>query len=448
MSFRIDKQTIKDIELFSENEKTPSLFGFYNRTETIGGQEQLFKVIRTPFSDRSFLENRKVEIKYILGLKHSLKLNRRQFDFAEYYLKNRRIPLKNNIIDATRDSIANKLKASNDYYVISEGILHLSNILNDFKKYLKEINNTNPPPSIKEAFSSSLQFINDELITKSIENMPDDSRKIKSKHINLLDNLFRAKKAKELRSVLDTIYEIDVLQSHCKLIREEQFCLPEYSSTEDPIFRAEECIHPLLQNPIPNSFYLSGAKSLCFVTGPNMSGKSTFLKTVGVLVYFAHLGIPVPAKKLQIPIFNGLFTTINLSDSLIQGFSHFSTEVNRVKSISLEIQKNKNIAIILDELFRGTNVKDAYDGTLMVVKSMSKIRGAFFFVSTHILEVAEYISKSDSIDFRCFESILQKDKPVYDYKLKEGVTNERVGMQIIKNEKIEEILNGIIKSQN
>lgn len=94
MSFSIDKQTLKDIEVFSENEKTPSLFGFYNRTETIGGQEQLFKVIRTPFSDKSFLENRKVEINYILGLKQSLKLNRRQFDFVEYYLKNRHIPLK------------------------------------------------------------------------------------------------------------------------------------------------------------------------------------------------------------------------------------------------------------------------------------------------------------------------------------------------------------------
>ncbi len=448
MSFSIDKQTIKDIDLFSENEKTPSLFGFYNRTETIGGQEQLFKVIRTPFSDRPFLENRKNEIKYMLGLKHTLKLNRRQFDFVEYYLKNRHIPLKNNIIDATRDSLANKLKASNDYYVISEGILHLSGILNDFKKYLQNINNTNPPPSLQENFNSSLQFVNDESITKYTENMPNDSRKIKSKHINLLDNLFRAKKANEVRTVLDTIYEIDVLQSHCKLIREEQFSLPEYSSTDNPIFIAEECIHPLLKDPVPNSFYLDRKKSLCFITGPNMSGKSTFLKTVGVLVYFAHLGIPVPAKKLQIPVFNGLFTTINLSDSLSQGFSHFSTEVNRVKSISLEIKKNNNIAIILDELFRGTNVKDAYDGTLLVVKSLSKIKDAFFFISTHILEVAEHISKSNSIDFRCFESILQENKPVYDYKLKEGVTSERVGMQIIKNEKIEEILNEIIKSQN
>lgn len=278
--------------------------------------------------------------------------------------------------------------------------------------------------------------------------MPDDSTKIKSKQINLLDNFFRARKTNELRSVINTIYEIDVLQSHCRLIKEEKFCLPEYSNEESPIFEAEECIHPLLQDPIPSSFILDSKRALCFITGPNMSGKSTFLKTVGILTYFAHLGIPVPAKKLQIPILNGLSTAINLSDSLSQGFSHFVTEVNRVKNLSLEIQNGNKLVIIIDELFRGTNVKDAYEGTLMVVKLLSKIKGSFFFISTHILEVAEQLANSISINFVCFESILDKDRPIYNYKLKKGITTERVGMQIIKNEKIEEILNEIIKKQN
>ena len=231
-------------------------------------------------------------------------------------------------------------------------------------------------------------------------------------------------------------------------MKKEQFCLPEYSDKESFIFEVENCIHPLLSNPIPNSFRLDDSLSLFFITGPNMSGKSTFLKTVGILTYFAHLGIPVPATSLKIPIFNGLFTTINLSDSISQGFSHFFSEVNRIKEMSLKVQEKKNLVVIFDELFRGTNVKDAYDGTLMIVNSLSKIKGVFFFISTHILEVAEQLSNSNNIDFKCFESILNIDKPIYDYKLKEGVTEERVGMQIIKNEKIEEILKEIIKKQS
>ncbi len=125
MAFRIDKQTLSDIELFSRNEKTPSIFGFYNRTATIGGQEQLYKIIRSPFSDIRFLENRKAEIRFFHNLNNTLKLNRRQLDYIEYYLKSRRVPLRTNFIDAAKNNIANKLKSNNDYYTIGEGIIHV-----------------------------------------------------------------------------------------------------------------------------------------------------------------------------------------------------------------------------------------------------------------------------------------------------------------------------------
>ncbi len=448
MSFHINNQTISDIELFSQDEKSNSLFNFYNRTKTSGGEEQLYKIIKTPISDLKFLENRKAEIQYISGLKCTLKLNKRQFDFVDYYLINKHIPLKNNLVDAARDLLANKLKSSNDYYVIREGAYNLCCVLKDLSEFLENIRDTNPPQFLKEAIKTVEIYLENKAIIHLIKKLPAESGKLKQRQINRLDNLFRATRNKELRLVLNTIYEIDVLQSHCELLKGENFCLPEYSQAEAHTFEAVDCIHPLLSPAIPNSFKLDYKKSTIFLTGPNMSGKSTFLKTVGILTYFAHLGVPVPAKKLTIPVLNGLFTTINTSDSLSEGFSHFYAEVNRVKELSVEIESNRNLVVILDELFRGTNVKDAYEGTLMVVNLLSKIQGAFFFISTHILEVAEDLSNSDKIDFKCFESILNTDKPVYDYKLKKGVSTERVGMQIIKSERIEEILTEIIRKQN
>lgn len=448
MAFKIDKQTLSDIELFSQNEKMPSIFGFYNRTATIGGQELLYKIIRSPFSDKGFLENRKDEIRFFHNLNNSLKLDRRQLDFIEYYLKSRRVPLKNNFIDAAKSSLANKLKSNNDYYTIGEGIIHLSTLLKDLKEFLQNIPDNSPPQTLLENFNYALSHINSRTLSEFMGNIPDDSRKLKAKQINLLDNLYRDKKSNEIRKILNIVYEIDVLQSLSNLLNEELFCLPEYSNQEDPVFEATDCIHPLLEEPNSNSFKLDQNQSLCFITGPNMSGKSTFLKTIGILTYFAHLGIPVPARSLKIPVLNGLFTTINLSDSLSQGFSHFFAEVNRVKNMALQIQDTGRIVVILDELFRGTNVKDAYDGTLMVVESLSKIKDSYFIISTHILEVAEHLANSNNIDFKCFESILNMDKPIYNYELKDGVTTERVGMQIIKNERIEEILADVIKKQN
>jgi DNA mismatch repair protein MutS len=162
-----------------------------------------------------------------------------------------------------------------------------------------------------------------------------------------------------------------------------------------------------------------------------MAGKSTFLKTMGLLIYLSHLGFSVPAKKLMISIFDGIFTTINLSDNLNLGYSHFYSEVKRVKDIVLKINSRKNIVVIFDELFRGTNVKEAFDASLMIIKALSKIRDNFFFISTHILEVAEELGNNNSITYRCFESELIDHQPVYDFKIKPGISKERIGMLII-----------------
>lgn len=448
MPFKIDTQTYTDIEVFAQDRKTPSLFGYYNRTETIGGQELLYKIIRSPFSDRNFLENRKEEIRFFHSLNDTLKLSKRQLDFIEFYLKSRRFPLKNNFIDAAKDNLAHKLNSNSDYYTIGEGIIHLSCLLKDLKEFLDKIIENVPTKSLEENFEQALSLIKIKSLGEFLDNIPDSSRKLKSKYINFLDNFYRDKKAQEIRKVLNTVYQIDVLQSLSRLLEDEQFSLPEYSTEQEHLFKVVDCIHPLVDNPIQNSVTLTKKQSLCFITGPNMSGKSTFLKTMGILTYFAHLGIPVPARKLEIPVLSGLFTTINLSDSLSQGYSHFFAELNRVKDMAQQLEKNNRIVVILDELFRGTNVKDAFDGTLMVVDSLSKIKGAFFFISTHILEAAEQLSSTESIEFTCFESVLNLNKPLYDYKLKKGISTERVGMQIIRDEGIEDILTGIIEKQN
>jgi DNA mismatch repair ATPase MutS len=122
-----------------------------------------------------------------------------------------------------------------------------------------------------------------------------------------------------------------------------------------------------------------------------MAGKSTFLKTIGILVYVAHLGFPVPAKELRISVFSGLYTTINLSDNLNFGYSHFYSEVRRVKEIVTKFNPDKKIVIIFDELFRGTNVKDAFEASASIISKLAKIKSNLFFISSHILEIADAV---------------------------------------------------------
>lgn len=444
MAFVTDKQTIKDLEVFPSKENINSIFDFYNRTSTNGGKEKLYRIINTPIIDPKFLENRKREILFFSELTVDFKLNNRQLDFIEFYLQNRRIPLKTNIIDATKDFLANKIETNSDYYIIAQGILNSTFLLRDIRNFLDELSDSKKPDSLNDNFQFLRNFIEQDRLIKTLQNLPNKYNDFKPIIINRLDNFFRVKCKVEFRKLLDIIYDFDVLIAIGSLLHEEDFVLPEFATSSDQIFEVIDCFHPFLEEPVTNSFKLENGVNLYFITGPNMSGKSTFLKTVGLLIYISHLGFPVPAKHLKTSLFNGLFTTINMSDSLSQGFSHFLTEVKRIKEMSERIKTNDKLVIIMDELFRGTNVKDAYDATLMVIQLLAQIKDCVFIVSSHILEVAEDLKKSQLINFKCFETELVDSKLKYDYKLINSISKERVGLHIIENEGIRSILEDII----
>src|SRR5664279_4326461 len=123
MTFDIDKQTIRDLELFPEKRNDKSILSVYNRTATIGGRDFLYDVFSSPVNNLELLQDRQKEINFFVNNDCFFKLNSGQLDYIEWYLRNQRVPLKDNIIDASVDSIRNKLKPDSDYRTISEGIL-------------------------------------------------------------------------------------------------------------------------------------------------------------------------------------------------------------------------------------------------------------------------------------------------------------------------------------
>jgi len=445
--FKTDKQTITDLDIFRFKKDFTSILSFYDETRTKGGQELLFQVFNSPSTDLDFLLNRTNEIKLFFDNDFHLPLNSRSIDYIEYYLNIRRVPLKPNIIDATYNGISHRFNPDNDYYIITESIINITQLLISLKKFINAAQKIQLTKTINAHFNEILDFISSDIISTILVDPPEKGSDLSYQQINKLDDHFRVKEKESFRNLLTIVYEIDLLQSMSHLMKVKGLSLPKYVNDSNSVFEAVDSFHPLIENPVKNSFYLSDDHNLYFLTGPNMSGKSTFLKTVGLLAYISHLGLPVPAKTLEISLFDGLFTTINLSDNLNLGYSHFYTEVNRVREIATLLNSDKNLIVIFDELFRGTNVKDAYDASLMIISALAKIKGNLFFISTHIIEVAEKLKNSNSIIFKCFESELVDGQPIYDFKLKEGQSKERVGMTILKKEKIIQILEDAIKKQ-
>jgi DNA mismatch repair ATPase MutS len=159
------------------------------------------------------------------------------------------------------------------------------------------------------------------------------------------------------------------------------------------------------------------------------------------------MGFPVPAASMEFSVQNGLFTTINLPDNINMGYSHFYAEVIRVKKVAESINRSKNLIVIFDELFRGTNVKDAYDATVAVTEAFAANKNCIFIISTHIIEAGETLrERCDNIYFINLPTVMEGSQPLYTFKIAEGITSDRHGMIIINNEGILEILKNVKKA--
>ena len=257
-----------------------------------------------------------------------------------------------------------------------------------------------------------------------------------------LDLYFRGEELGGVRVVLDTLYMLDALRTVGTIAKEQGLTFPLFSG-ERRMVRIEGLYHLFLKEPVRNDVLLDGQRHLCFLTGPNMAGKSTYMKAFGVAVYLAHCGFPVPASRMELSPFRGLFTTINLSDNLSLGYSHYYNEVARVKYVVEQVRDLEDVVVVFDELFRGTNVKDAFDASRAVVGALARLKQGVFMISSHIVEVAGTLEKEDSVDFRFFDIRMENDEPRYTYHLREGVSEERIGMYILRKAGVVDLIESL-----
>ena len=437
MSFELDKQTQKDLEIFNEDKDGNSIFSFFNRTRSVGGKNLLRDLMLQPFNSLKQVVEQQDAFQFFIKNEIDLEINGSQIDFIEYYLKLNTPILKHNIIDVFYQQISNYIKPNKNFYLIRTGIEKIFILLSGLKKELKDLDVEQAPNKLKEKFKLVNLILGKEVINANID------RKLSFRSILKYDSLFRKEMKEQFNFLVNIVYYFDVLQSVSKVKTEYQLTFSKYNADLKPSVSIQSLYHPFVKNPIKNSIHANQNQNLIFLSGPNMAGKSTFLKSLGLCIYLAHLGFPVPASEMETTIYKGLITTINLPDNMSKGYSHFYNEVMRVKQTALLIKEKQNVFVIFDELFRGTNVKDASDASLEVISCFSKITSSTFYISTHIIEIAKELKGKTNIDFKYFESKLVDEKPVYSYKMKDGISEERMGMYILKNEKISEILNSI-----
>ncbi|WEK35032.1 MAG: DNA mismatch repair protein [Candidatus Pseudobacter hemicellulosilyticus] len=439
MSLIIDKQTLDDLNIFGKRDND-SVYAIFNRTFTRGGAEILEQLFRYPLSDVQSINNRSLIIKYFKDNKIAFPFRGDLFDATEHYLSNTDERSRLSHGENTLGRKFNHLMgADTEYQQLVKGMASIVEILVSLQGFVKQYGAT----ASATPYARDVEEIKRQLDTPDFAPLLQEKVPVKLDYNKAVeyDRLLRYTHRERIKKLLTVIYYLDVYISVATVAEQRGFVFPEAVDSESHTMIVEGVYHPKLKKAVANDLTIEPGNNIVFLTGANMAGKSTFMKSLGIAVFLAHVGFPVAASRMQFSVCDGLLTTINLPDDLNNGYSHFYTEVLRVKKMAVQLESSRNLFIIFDELFRGTNVKDAYEATVAITAAFAGRDNCMFVVSTHIIEAGDELKETcNNINYVYLPTLMDGDKPVYPHKLEKGITSDRHGMVIINNEGILDIL--------
>ncbi|MBK8911235.1 MAG: hypothetical protein IPM61_07870 [Chlorobi bacterium] len=241
---------------------------------------------------------------------------------------------------------------------------------------------------------------------------------------------------------LDCWHELEALCSLANLADlNPEFTFPEVAETaangqQSPLLQAVQIGHPLLGTDarVANDYHIERPGTLAIVTGSNMSGKSTMLRTLGANLVLAYAGGPVCAQRLRVAPMR-LFTCINVTDSVNDGISYFYAEVRRLRDLLAALRQphNQPLFFLIDEIFRGTNNRERLIGSRSYVRALAGGNGAGL-ISTHDLELVHLADELASISNLHFREEIHNGRMTFDYRLRPGPCPTTNALEIMRME--------------
>lgn len=434
---QIDKTSFNDISIFHEEEEF-SIFHKLNFTRTIGGKQLLRKFFSEPHED----------LNKILGTQKLIRTLMEHVGDWPNDITNGTVLVMDKFLDYSLDPISQNQTAVNsffykwlhnaDYSMIKYSVPHFANFYRSIGIIAGLLEQVDLPLGIRIYVDRIIQVLKEPALAELAASKRGD---IFSPRMNLhFAYHLRGRYKTNTLELIDIFSRLDAWYSMAVAVKTYDLAFPEFVEQDDPLVEAKGLYHILLPQPVPYDLQMNPANNFLFLTGANMAGKSTLIKSVGSAVFLAHIGMGVPARAMKLTLFHGLLSNINVVDNIAKGESFFFNEVQRIKNTISKINDGHKWLVLIDELFKGTNVQDAMKCSLTVIKGLIKIRKSLFILSTHLYEIGEDLKAYPNISFRYFETEVRDDQLVFSYQLKEGISNDRIGYVILKREKVVDML--------
>ncbi len=434
---QIDNISFNDISIFHQEEEF-SIFHKLNFTRTSGGKEWLRKFFTEPHTD----------LKRIIGTQRVIRTLMEHVKDWPTDITNGTMLVMDKFMDYSLDPISERSSAFNsvlykwlhseDYSMVKYSVPHFTDFFRGIKEIVALLEGLELPSNIRIYIDRIIQILKHEPLQLL-------SQTKRGEKFNIRQNLYfgyylRNRYRSNTLELIDIFSRLDAWYSMAVAVQTYKLSFPEFVEQDTPLVEAKGLYHILIPRPVAYDLQMSPEHNFLFLTGANMAGKSTLIKSVGSAVFLAHIGMGVPAASMKLTLFDGLLSNINVVDNIAKGESFFFNEVQRIKNTIEKINNGKKWLVLIDELFKGTNVQDAMKCSLTVIKGLIKMKNSLFILSTHLYEIGEELKDFPNISFRYFETIVDNEQLQFSYQLKEGISNDRIGYVILKREKVVEML--------
>lgn len=433
----IDAITLHDLSIFNSEEEF-SIFSKLNFTTTIRGKEQFRHNLSMPLTSIEAIEAIQETVKSIIDKSNEwpTQISNGTIMVIENFFESNIDPIPSQ--SSSFSTYSYKLLHGPDYSLVKYSTGHCFDFLKGMLTFTSVFLTDAAPHPLKNQLNLAANLLNKpELqVIKAYEK----SGEMPIAELLHLGHFLRYKFKRQMQELIAVFAQMDAWYSMAMAIKNYGLVFPVLAKTDHPYIKSKGLYHILLKDPVDYDIHLNEETNFLFLTGANMAGKSTFIKAIGSAVFMAHLGMGVPAKEMEMCVFDGILSNINVIDNIVKGESYFYNEVQRIKATILKINDGRNWFILIDELFKGTNVQDAMKCSSTVIEGLLKINKSLFILSTHLYEIGASLKQYPNIRFNYFETTILGDQLEFNYKMREGISNDRLGYLILKQEGVVKML--------
>lgn len=437
------KRTLKDLS-FSGAEAEGNLMNLIDRCTTFVGRTELKRQLAKAPASFIALQEQQDAIRYWaehpqywpeLITNGTIVMLEKFYESADSYSGN------HGGINIMSGKFFQKLFNRNEYHFTQFSLGLLSDFLKGCQQFVDLLKDKDNLPVLLTKTFDAMQAALDHRLTKDLINI---NKHTSFKEVAQLSFQARREMKYNVHQLISYYALLDAWQGMGRASIEHHWHFPVLLPQHEVCLITKGLYHPFLADAVRYDISFTSGTNFILLTGANMSGKTTLMRALGVSAVLAHLGMGVPAREMNISFLEAVLTNMHVEDDLLKGESFFLAEVKSIKQTAESITRSSGSQLVLmDELFKGTNVHDAFECTKAIVAGLLQHPQHIMILSTHLHEVAHYFEQRKGLSFYCFSTTVGTDGNFeFNYQLKQGISDERIGYKILVKEGIVAILNG------